>query len=248
MNDNKNEKSKVWLYAVVLFTSAFIVLLLTAYSQIKLNSNLSNYKNQISIKETEKNKYQLSFVNAQDINKKLNEENKKLQADIKNIEDELKKLNEEKLQMEDDLNNKITVNELLCEAQSEYLKGNIVNCAGLIKEIDINNLNTKAMEMYNLLSQKAFVEAGKLLFDEGYKLYGSRNYAAAADKFLQSREYSVNSDYSDRCLYYLAYSKLRTGSITEAVGYMDHLLQDYPDSKYKKSAGAFIKKYRKTQP
>jgi hypothetical protein len=52
MNDSK--KSKLCVYAIILFNIAFIVLLFTAYSQIKLNENLNSYKNQVINKETEK--------------------------------------------------------------------------------------------------------------------------------------------------------------------------------------------------
>lgn len=44
MSNNKSERKTVWIYAVILFTSVFVVLLLTAYSQIKLNTNINKYQ------------------------------------------------------------------------------------------------------------------------------------------------------------------------------------------------------------
>jgi hypothetical protein len=61
MAEGKNGKGKVWVYAVVLFTSAFIVLILTAISQIRFNKNIDEYRDQISNKEIEKSKFQLNL-------------------------------------------------------------------------------------------------------------------------------------------------------------------------------------------
>jgi cell division protein FtsL len=47
VSENGNGRKAVWMYAVILFSSAFIVLLLTAYSQIKLNKNITRYEGQI---------------------------------------------------------------------------------------------------------------------------------------------------------------------------------------------------------
>ena len=52
--DNKNEKKQIWMYALILFAGAFIVLLLTAYSQVKFQNNISDYQNKLSTEEKAK--------------------------------------------------------------------------------------------------------------------------------------------------------------------------------------------------
>jgi TolA-binding protein len=248
MKDNKNVKSKIWVYAVVLFMSAFIVLLYTFSSQIKLNNNINNYKTQISSQESEKNKYHLSFVNAQDVNNKLNEENKRLEANVKFIYDNYEKLQSDKSEMEDIYNRTTAANEMLCKAQAEYLAGNTVVCASTLKGIDVNSLSVNVKEIFRTLSEKAYVEAGKLTFDEGYKLYKSKKYPEAVEKFALSKGFSTTAVYSDKCLYYLAISEQKGGHMIEALEHMKALLHDYPKSRYIKSAEAFIKKYTGIHP
>ena len=131
--NNKNARSKIWLYAVVLFTSAFIVLLLTAYSQIKLNRNLSDLNNQVYTKEHEKNQVQLSFANAQDINSKLTDENKNLQNEKDMLTAELNQIQSD-FDVSDKLDkSKLDAYDKLCQAQNEYLMGKIVESAQLIE-------------------------------------------------------------------------------------------------------------------
>lgn len=55
--DNKKDKKTVWIYAVVLFTSAFIVLMITAYSQIKVNKNIDYVRDKLGNSEKEKKQF-----------------------------------------------------------------------------------------------------------------------------------------------------------------------------------------------
>jgi len=61
---NNNDKKTVWVYAVILFTSAFIVLLITAYSQIKVNKNIDEVRNKLGSTEKEKSNFQMSLSSA----------------------------------------------------------------------------------------------------------------------------------------------------------------------------------------
>lgn len=242
MNDNK--KSKIWVYAVILFTSAFVVLLLTAYSQIKLNRNLSDYRNQINSKETEKNKYRQNFSSAQEMNVKLNEQIKKLQDEYSTLKSDMDGLKIQKEYTEKLLKEKSDAVEKLSNALTSYLNGKVIESAGLLKFVDPTKLDPKAAETYHTLSIKANTEAGKILFDQGFSLYNRARYSEAAEKLLLSSIYAPAATYSDKCLFYLAYSELKIDNKALAVEHMNKLAGNYPESRYLKSAKRFIEKYK----
>ena len=54
MYKNKS-KNTIWIYALILFTCVFILLLLTGYSQIKFNRSLNEYRNKLISSEEEIN-------------------------------------------------------------------------------------------------------------------------------------------------------------------------------------------------
>jgi TolA-binding protein len=245
---NKNVRSKVWLYAVILFTSAFIVLLLTAYSQIKLNKNLDYLNNQIYTKEHEKNQVQLSFANAQEINNKLTQENKKLQEENGSLTAELDQLKSYRNVMDSLNKSKLDTYDRLCQAQSEYLEGRVVESAQLLEGIDANLLNAYGNKLYGSLKDKIFGEAGKLLLDDGYQLYLKKNYADASKKLLQSWGYASDRDYSAKCLYYLAQAEAKSGNINAGIDHMKTLVNNFPSSGYIRSAKSFLKKYSDAKP
>jgi hypothetical protein len=243
MEKNKNVKTKIWVYAVVLFTSAFIVLLFAAYSQIKMNKNLENYRNLVTSQKSEKNKYQLSFANAQEINNKLNEEIKKLEDEKKSLSDSIDNLNKQISDLNDKSGKQISSYEELCSIQAMYLNGDIINSSQRLKTLDINQLNLEAQNLYTTLCLKVYNEAGKILYDEGYKLYRSEKYSDAIGKFSLSREMWTKGEYSDNCLYYLAYANYRLGNELLAVEYMNNLIIEYPDSAFLKSARRFVQRH-----
>jgi len=241
---NENKKMKIWMYAVILFTSAFIVLLFTAYSQIKLNKNLNDYKSQVYNKETEKNKFQQNFSSAQEMNAKLNEEIKKLQEENNTLNMNIKNLEIEKVNTEETLKKKSAAVDGLSNALTIYLNGNVVECAGLLQNIDVSNLDAKSVETYNVLKLKANAEARKLLFDEGFALYNKAKYSEAAVKLLLSSQYAPSETFSDKCLFYLAYSEVKTDNKISAVEHMKKLISNYTSSWYLKSAKRFVEKYK----
>lgn len=244
MNMKENKKSNVWLYAVILFTSAFIVLLFAGYSQIKLNKNLSDYKTQVYSNETEKNKYLKNFSSAQEMNEKLNEEITGLQGEVDSLKNEIGLLQDElSILQEESLKKEKAVNEL-SDLLTIYLNGNIVEAAILIEEVDLDNLYSGSMETFKTLQRRVKSEVGKLYFDEGYELYTMRKYNEAAEKLILSYKYAPTALYSDKCLYYLANAEVRNKDTESALKHMAILVEEYPTSKYLRSAKQFISKYK----
>jgi len=243
MADKRNIKAKIWVYAVVLFTSAFIVLLITAYSQIKQQRNIDDFKTQISHEQNENKKYQISYANAQEMISRLTSENESLNDENKDFSATIDKLNSDIDIIEEESQEKIKQYEKLSEAQSEYLKGNIVTSAQMLKNLSPEAFSGKSQELYVLLSEKAYSEAGRQMFDEGYKLYQQSKYSDAILKLVLSRDISPNASYSDNCLYYLAYAQHRIGNTANALDLMKTLIGEYPTSSFIQYAKGYIKKF-----
>lgn len=241
---NENKKSKIWVYAVILFTSAFIVLLLSAYSQIKLNKNLTDYKSQVYSKETENKKVQQNFSSAQEMNAKLNDEIKKLQDENNALKESKDSLETEKASIEEKDSNESKALDSLADVISAYLNGNVVESAGMVDAVNAANLEGKTAETYKTLYLKIKAEAGKILFDDGFELYDRAKYSEAAPRLLLSSQYAQNEEYSDKCLYYLANTEIKLDNKTSALEHMNKLIINYPESKYLKSAKRFVNKYK----
>ncbi len=241
MKDSKNVKNKVWIYAIILFTSAFIVLLFTAYSQIKLNRNIVDFKSQINTQEIEKNKYQLSYTKALETLDLLTSENEKISKEKAAIAANLDAVREQAAERETAYTKKQEEYEKLSRAQSEYLTGNIAISANILKSMDKSLLATEGAALYDTFSALVYVKAGKEFFDKGYTAYIGGKYEEAASALSLSRFYATTGVYSARCLYYLAYTEYRLGNKDKALAYMNSLLVEYSDTPYWNKAKVFIK-------
>ena len=240
----ENKKTKVWLYAVILFTSAFLILMFTAYSQIKMNKSLDRYKNQIYSKETEKNEYLENFTSAQEMNKKLNEEINDLKNEKTELENEVFLLKVELENSKEMQEKKDAAVEALLNGMSEYLNGNTVESAGYLKNIDDSGLEGSTLELFNGLSSRVYSEAGEILYNDGFRLYKRGDNEEAAAKLLLSTQYAPSESFSGKCMFYLAYAELKSGNKTAALEHMNRVIAEYPSSGYLKSAKIFVEKYK----
>lgn len=245
MENGKNGKAKVWVYAVILFTSAFIVLLITAYSQIKFTKNIDNLELEIDLKENEKNMFQLNLNTALEENEKLLNENKKLKEQLEKeketVEEQKKKMSE----MENNSNNIVNSYEKLLYALDEYEKGNFVNCAlTLLHEVKPEHLKGDGLKKYYELVGKTFFKAAHKLYSEGLNLYRDERYDEAVEKFSKSLEISDSEYFSDDCLYLIAYARYNQGKKEEALSYYEKLLDKYPDSNYAKNSDMILRIFK----
>jgi len=238
-----NIKNKVWIYAVILFTSAFIVLLFAGYSQIKLNSNIDNYKNEISSKETERIKYQMSYTQTLKRVEELTKQNEDLEAQNNSLKEQYEALKKEAAQKEKQLTDTNTEYKKYVKAQSEFIAGNTRLCADILKTVNINLLDEESAQSCMSLSGKVFDEIGKYHFDRGIKAYNNGKYDNAISELTLSRSYKKTGSYSAKALYYLAYAEYRLGNKSQAVGYMKLLTEEYPNSLYFSKAKSFIEKH-----
>lgn len=232
-----NEKKTVWLYAVILFTSAFIVLLLTGYSQIKFNKSLTDYKNRLNDREKENTKFQYNLSSALAENKKMNEELKSLKEDmLKTIE----KNNSLSKNVEDIKNNQtITISsyELLLKADKEYSEGNIRESALiLLEKINIYQFSENALNKYYELVSKTYKKAALQFYRDGLKDYKKGEYEKAVKDLKYSLKFAKNEYFSDDCYYFIGYSEYNLGNKDLAKESLETLISNYPDSSYKKDA------------
>lgn len=242
MNTKKNNRGRIWLYAVVLFTSAFVVLLITAYSQIKFNRSIDDYRSQIHSNESEKNKFRINLDAAMEKNVKLEKEIKKLESQIAEAEAKTTKKEEENTELAQKHQKTIKSYEALITAVREYQKGNIIGCAEtLYEQVDIDCLDKEGMAEYNNLAEKTFKKASHAYYLEGYKYFNNKDYAKAMESFFKSLEMSDREYFSDDCYYYLAYSAYEEGDEESARAYIETLKEKYPDSQYLDDAETLLR-------
>ena len=212
LRDQRKEKREVWKYAVILFTSAFVVLLLTAYSQIKLNKSIGEYESKIQGEIKEKYVYQYDLRKALQESKKLNEEISAMKKRVTELENKNSIIIKEVQAAENKLEEAAKFYIVLSEAEEEYKKGNLVKCAQLLNTVlDKNLLGTQAKERYDYLYGKTYYKAGLNLYAQGYSLYTKEKYIQAADSFIASYALTRKEYYSDDCLYFAAYSFYYSG-------------------------------------
>jgi len=237
MGGEKNGKNTLWVYAVILFTSAFIVLLLTAYSQIKFNKNIDEYKNQLSTEENAKINIQTNLGNALNENKKLNEDLKNLSKENEDLKTKVDVNDKELNNQKQKYNAMANAYDILIKAQNEYNEGNILNSAEtLYSKIDSKLLGKAGVEMYNTLIDNVYNKAANILYINGYNSYINKNYEEAIASLKKAYNYSSREYFSDDCLYFTAYSYYRIGNKNEAKAYMQNLINTYPNSSYKDEA------------
>jgi TolA-binding protein len=231
LSEKNKGKSTIWMYAVILFTSAFIVLLLTAYSQIKFNKNIDEYKSQLS---NEKTNYEINLKSTLEENKKFKDQLESLNTELasskgneqtnkKNIDD----INEKYKQISDSY-------EALYEAENNYSQGDFIRCAEILyKNVNYNIIGTAGKKNYKYLTQKTFDKAAYKLFLDGYADYKAKSYKTAITKFRLSNNLIPNEYYSDDCIYLLGHAEVMQGDKVAAKKAFTELLSRYPKTTFK---------------
>ncbi len=242
--DNKNEKKQIWAYALILFTGAFIVLLLTAYSQVKFQNNISDYQNKLSSQEKAKINAVTDFNTAVKENKSLKTELEALRAKL--IESEQKIATEEtkSLDLETRYNNAASASDTLLAAQGYFMNDDYINCAVTLKYgINSEYLSPKALQIYNDLLSKSYPKASLEFYRDGYRNYKKRNYTEAIVNFNRAIDFSnKNEYYVDDAYFYLATSYYRLNNFAEAKNVISMFTASYPKSSFVSSMKALEKK------
>jgi len=239
---NNNDKKTVWIYAVVLFTSAFIVLLITAYSQIKVNKNIDEVRNKLGSTEQEKSNFQMSLSSALAENKKLNEKIETLEKEIDDLRITESNLKKELRDLQNGNSLKLDNYEKLIRANICYYSGDIKSCSLILtKEVNKEYLEKDAEQLYQKLLDMSIKKAALEFYNDGYEYYKNKDYDKAIESLNNSLSLIDNEYYSDDCYYFIGYSYFRKGNLNEAKEAMKTLLDKYPNSSYKKDVEKFLK-------
>ena len=233
-SDSKNDKKQIWIYALILFTGAFIVLLLTAYSQVKFQNNISEYQSKLSTEE----KANINVVT--DYNAAVKEIDR-LTAEVENIRNKLIQ-SEQNLALEEGKNleveakysNTIVSNDLLLAAYEYYTKEDYINCAIKLK-YDINTalLSIKSKEIYEFLVSESYNKAAQMLYSEGYKSYKNKKYYEAIESLNRTIAFGQKNEYFiDDAYFYLAKSYYKVSKYKEAKELINSFIINYPNSTF----------------
>jgi len=231
---DKNEKKQIWMYALILFAGAFIVLLLTAYSQDKFQNNISEYQNKLSTEEKAKINVVSDFNAAVKENKQLKKEVDSLRNKIIDSEQEIATEEQKGTDLKLKLDNTIVSNNLLLSAYEYYNNKDYVSCAITLKyDINTTYLSAKSSEVYNNLVSKSYEKASKLLYIDGYRNYKNKNYDESIVSLKRCIDFSINNEYYiDDAYYYLARSYYETLKFDEAKTLISSFIDKYPNSEF----------------
>lgn len=239
---NNNDKKTVWIYAVILFTSAFIVLLITAYSQIKVNKNIDEVKDKLGSTEREKSAFQMNLSSALAENKRLNEKIQILEKEIEDLKNNEENLEQEIINIKEENLLKFENYEKLIKADMYYYNGDVKGCSLILtKEINKDHLEYDAKKLYQKLLDKCINKAALEFYNDGYEYYKNKDYDKAIESLKNSLSLVDNDYFSDDCYYIIGYSYFRKGDLNAAKDAMNTLINKYPDSTYKKDVEDFIK-------
>jgi TolA-binding protein len=231
MSKNKSEKKTIWLYAVILFTSAFVVLLLTAYSQIKFNKNIDEYKNRISSEEKQKVNFKTDLSSSIEENKKLKANNESLSVENEKLKSDIEKMKDDTAKE----NINVDKYEALMSAINLYENGDIESCAEMLYRLHYTQdmLGEQGFREYSELVDKTYKPAAEKIYFEGYRdYYLKKQYPSAIEKFRLSLKLADNEYFSDDCLFLIANAELNIGDKEQAKVDLNNLIDNYKDSNY----------------
>ncbi len=231
MNHDVTKQKKLWIYAVILFACAFIVILATGYSQIKIKNSLNNAQSKASnaVKKSISAEQNLSSAN-----KKIDSLKEQLETATTNSVAISKQLEKYKASL--------TSYEALVKAENADNNGNYINCALILKtDCDSKFLEADALKTYNALANKTFEKASVSLYYNGYEYYVNREYKKSIDSFKKSLIIIKNAYYSDDCYYFIAYSQYALGKYDDAKATVKSLMKSYPSTNFLPDAKNLLK-------
>jgi len=227
---DKKKRKYLWIYAVVLFSSAFVVLVMTAFSQIKQSSNKEDYEKKL---KDYKNKYTMGQDTADKDKKILKEKIAQLESENDNI-----KINTQQNNNSQELIKKIesckNSYEKLLESDKLYSERNYVKSAEKLSEIREEDIGKMAQKKYKLLKSKVYIYAAKDYYKRAKYELSKENNSKAMEYFQESLMFDEEKYYEENTLYYLAYLSSKLKQVEKLKLYSNELVNKYPNSEYAK--------------
>jgi TolA-binding protein len=229
------KQKKLWVYAVVLFTCAFIVILATGYSQIKSKNNLNQIRNKAASAERK----------SASAEQNLNSANKKIDS-LQDQVDKQTALNTEMSKQSKLYTDTIASYKGFVKAEKAYKNNNYITCAIILKtQCNSEFLDDETLKTYNSMVSDTFYKAAETLYSRGYGNLENSEYKSAAASFEKSILLKSDGYFTDDCYYFLAYSQYRTDKIEEAKISLNFLLKNYPSSNFLSEANSLLTRINK---
>lgn len=239
--NTKGEKNTIWIYAVILFSCAFMILLLTFYSQEKLQNNTEKLSSKISVVSKANQQTVTNLKTARDQNKKLQEEIESLQ---KQLDEEKKKASDSETTFKsqiDELSKQNSTDTGVANAVFYYLNKDIVRSADSIVNLDKSTLTGDDIKLYDLIAQKTFYAAAHYYYSRGYNSYSKKNYSDAINMFKKTITFEGVFYFTDDSYMLMANSYFYNGDKDNAKKAFEELVSKYPESEYSKTSESFYK-------
>ncbi|MGE5329952.1 MAG: tetratricopeptide repeat protein [Deltaproteobacteria bacterium] len=229
--DNKTNKRKyLWVYAGVLFLSALAVLLLTAFSQMKLTGNIEEYNKKLKSHENKIKDFNISLNSA-------TVERDALKKRIKELETENESYKSASVGTKNPygLSNSQSIKEAyenLLKADSLFKSDKKTESAQTLKNIKEEYLGEEAAKKLKRLKDATYLTATKVLYSEGKTEYSNKNYSKAETVLKDSLYFDNTAYFEENTLFYLVMAERKQQKTQEADKYLNMLTSKYPNSSY----------------
>ncbi len=231
MDKEKNKRKYLWVYAVVLFSSAFVVLIITALSQVRLNSNIEEYKSKLAEHENSINKFNLSLSSAAQEKDALRERINQLEKENDSLKSVVAGGGSPSL-LEQRLERSRQSFDNLLKAESLYEAEDLVDCARALSKVSEEDLGSLSKEKYRQLKGKVYLHATKELYRIGKEYYSQKEYLKARECFEESISFDNTQYFEENSLYFLALISNKLKEPEKMKEYADTLQKKFPDSEY----------------
>ena len=222
-NFMENKPKIPYIYAIIIFSSALLLILITSTSRNYINEEENKLTKQMGMFEG----IQATLHDLKEENNRLKEKLNFQQEKQKEMQESINELKDEKLlimQNADDL--------LL--AKDFYYIRDYINCAEYLYKVNTELLGEKARKEYNLIAGEVFEKASRTLYMKGYRDFKNKMYSEAIKNFETSLKYKNDMYYSDDAMYYLALSYKNINETDKSKQIFDEFIKTYPDSLYVK--------------
>lgn len=240
LENNKDKRNFLWIYTVILFSSAFIVLFLTGLSQVRLANNIEEYKKKLKEHEKSIQGFNLSLNSASKENWSLRQKIELLEKENSSLKSIIEDLNKLKLIQSQLERSKLSF-DLLLKATDFFKKGDYVSCAEALRDVFEEDLGQEARKKYKYLKSKVYFYTMKYFYYKGIKEFEKRNYLQAREYFLKSLNYDDTKYFEENSLYYIALISSKLGETEKLRQYANALITKYPNSEYVKRIKPFLK-------
>lgn len=223
------EKSKsLWLYGTILFTVAFVLVAISAISQIGLNRQTRQYAAELQQDGDRFGSFNRNAV-------VVSEENQVLREKIAALEKEKETLlaQNEALSTDKEIGQqKAYAYEQILAARALYDEKRWVEGADKLLDINAELLDDSGEAFYEEFGASLVQKAIETSYAEGYSAFRAEDYPLAIGKFEQAYKFDGDGRMADDALYFMGLCYMRMEAPESAKATFNNLINDFPSSGY----------------